>query len=110
MSVRESFVARFGEGQAQAFERAADAHRRENGGSRGPGSDPFKTVIAITIGWDCFSNPAYREHHGITAPVDELTDWIRKDCDLGNHDGDFDALALFAGCYDDFINRPTEAA
>jgi len=101
MSVRESFVARFGEGQAAAIEAAAEGHK--NGCHDNPGSDYFRWAIAICIGFECMSNDSYRTDHGITAPWDEIRAWIKADARLAEHDGDSDYLALFCGHYNEFM-------
>lgn len=97
MTVREPFVAEFGESVAKAIETAAAEHDR----GENKGSDPFKWAIAITIGWECLSK--YRECHRIDAPSDRLAQWVRDHGDLGSYDGDIDYLALFAGIYNDFL-------
>ena len=101
MSVRESFVTRFGESDAAAIEAAAEEHK--NGVHDEPGSDYFRWAIAIAIGYQCAELDRYREYHGIAAPWAEIKDWIKTDGDLAHHDGDSDMLALFAGVYNEYV-------
>jgi hypothetical protein len=102
VSIRESFVERFGADQAVAVFRAAEEHG--NGINNGNlGTDPFKWAITICLGYECMSKEGYREHHGITASWDEIDQWIKDEADLASHDGDMDYLALFAGVYKDYI-------
>ena len=70
---------------------------------RNRGSDPFKWVLLVAIGFECMSVDSFREFHGITLPFDEVKDWIRNFAELGSHDGDCDYLSLFSGEYKDFI-------
>lgn len=101
MSTRKSFVAHFGSDQAAAIEDAADSHK--NGIHDSKGSDPFRWAIVICIGHQCMEVDGYREHHGITAPWEEIEAWIKEHGDLANHDGDSDYLALFAGVYTKYM-------
>ena len=57
VSKRESFVARFGEDQACAIEKAAEGHK--NGILVNPGNDPFRWAIAICIGYQCMEKEEY---------------------------------------------------
>lgn len=100
MSVRESFRETFGEDQATAIENAAQEH--ENGVHDNRGSDPFKWAISICLGYECASKDSYREHHGITAPWEDISAWIKKHGELSTHDGDIDYLSAFAGVYDKY--------
>jgi hypothetical protein len=101
MSVRESFVARFGESDAAAIEAAAAEHK--NGVHDEPGSDYFRWAVVIAIGYQCMELAGYREYHGITATWADIKDWIKSDGDLARHDGDSDYLAVFAGTYNEFV-------
>ena len=104
MSVRESFVTRFGEDEALRFESAANGHA--NGiNSANTGSDNFKWVIAIVIGYQCAEVDGYRKHHGITSPWDEVKAWIKSDASLGSHDGDVDYLSVMAGIYNEYTGN-----
>jgi hypothetical protein len=88
-TIRDIFVKDFGEEEAQAFEQAAIEH--SNGlNSNNKGSDPFKWVLTIVIGYDCFQKE-YRKYHNITTPTKKIKKWIKDNADLGTHDGDFDA-------------------
>lgn len=108
MSVRESFVERFGEAEAAAMEAAADQHR--NGvNDENLGSDPFKWALCIAIGYQCFVEEAYREKHGFRASLEELGWWIRNHGDLASHDGDFDILGALMGVYEPYIKQEEEA-
>ena len=108
MSVRESFANKFGEEQALAVEAAAEEHR--NGlNDRNKGSDPFKWVISIALGYQCMELDGYREYHNITANWDEIKTWIKEECHLETHDGDCDLLGAFCGCYDEFLPIAKEA-
>lgn len=103
MTVRLSFVDRFGEAEASRIEEAAAMHygwhmMREEISA---GSDPFRTCIAICIGFECLST--YREDHGIEASEEDLRSWVIEHGDLKNHDGDFDGLALLIGEYQNWM-------
>lgn len=101
MSIRESFVAQFGEDEAKALERAAEEHRS----SVGPvdkGDDPFQWVIIMCIGFECISKSSYRTYHQILAPYEELKSWIRDNAHLTEYEGSWDELAKSAGLYKDF--------
>ncbi len=104
MSVRVSFVERFGERQARAMETAAEMHT--NGIHDKRGSDEFKWAVAICIGYECFTRDRFREYHGINIPVDELKQWIKSDGQLATHDGDFDYLSAMTGHYNEYIPEP----
>lgn len=102
MSVRASFVARFGEECAVQIETAAVYHR---GSNRYKGSDPFKWALLICIGYNCVG--AYRVDHGITIDASDFTDWCIMYGELGSHDGDCNYIALASGDYD--IYMPAES-
>lgn len=102
MSVRDSFVAAFGEEQALAVEAARAEHRGDHLDDR-DGSDPFRTAIAICLGFECMSKDSYRESHGITVPWEDIRVWIKAHGDLANHDGGIDHLMLFGGGYNEFM-------
>lgn len=105
-TARETFVARFGEDQAEAVEAAArehfdsawsEAHRGDNFGS-----DEFRYWFLLAIGYECVTR--FRGDHGITADVDAMKEWARGEGQLGHHDGDPpDYLALMVGVYQDWI-------
>lgn len=103
-SIRIKFVKRFGEEQAKRLEDAAEEHaygRQKNN----RGSDPFKWVFMITIGFDCFVKESFRMHHAINIPINTLKKWIKENAELGTHDGEYDAIALFAGTYNEYVPK-----
>jgi hypothetical protein len=101
LSVRESFVARFGEEQAAAIEVAAKEH--ENGVHDERGSDPFKWAILICVGYQCMEKDDFRAYHGITAPFAEIKAWAKAEGGLDTHDGDVDYLSFMAGAYQSWM-------
>lgn len=103
MSIRDSFVERFGAQEAAAIEAAAELHRSEllEGGKYG--SDPFRDAIVITIGFQCLSRASFRRYHGIKTPWKELREWIKTEAHLAKHDGPIDWLAYGAGLYKGLI-------
>lgn len=104
--VRDKFVARFGEDNAAAVERAADGHK--NGVHDNPGSDPFKWALLICIGFQCMTD--YQKGHEIDLPTEPvLRSWVRQNADLVSHDGDYDYLAAFAGAYEGWYESPLSA-
>jgi len=101
MSVRDSFVAEFGEDQAVAIERAAAEH--DNGVHSVRGSDPFKWAVCICIGYECVSRPEFAEYHSITVPQERFKEWCLNHGELRSHDGDVDFLSLLSGAYGGYI-------
>lgn len=107
-SIREQFAAKFGEDQAAAIEAAANEHG--NGiNNTNLGSDPFKWALLICIGYECASKDSYRDHHGITAPWNTVSRWIKDHAELGTHNGDVDYLSMFAGAYNEFMPENQKA-
>jgi hypothetical protein len=104
-SVRESFVARFGEGNAAAIEAAARGHK--NGVHDNLGSDPFKWALLIAIGHECMGR--YASDHGITVAESDIQAWAVEHGDLGAHDGDCDYIALICGTYDAWLPAEVSA-
>lgn len=104
-SVRNSFVALFGEEQACRIEAAANEHK--NGIHDEPGSDPFKWACLIAIGHECISRPRFREHHKIAVPFDEFKAWAVEHGDFASHDGQYDYIAMFAGIYNEYMKKDT---
>lgn len=104
-TIRTKFEKEFGKELANSLESAAIQHA--NGiNSDNRGSDPFKWVLLICIGYQCFEIKRYRESHGIKgASFTKLKKWIRDNADLGSHDGDCDYLALMVGAYSPFIKK-----
>lgn len=101
-TIRDPFVDRFGEDCAAALEDAAVEH--SNGtNSDNKGTDPFKWVLLITIGYECWSHDGYRDYHGITAPAEQIREWIKQNADLGSHDGDCDYVTALAGGYAEYM-------
>lgn len=104
MSIRDKFVAVFGEDEAQRIEASACEHANGiNDANRG--SDPFKWAILICIGYECFTKDSYRTYHKFHHPADTLKVWIIEHADLGTHDGDSDNLSLFGGGYSPYIKE-----
>lgn len=100
--IRASFVEHFGEDEASRIEGAANLHA--NGiNSRNEGLDPFRWAICITIGYECWTRPRFREWHGFTASIADLKRWVKEHGHLANHDGDSDFLAGAAGCYEEYL-------
>jgi len=109
MSVRNSYVERFGEQQAAALEDAAVEHNNDVHPNKG--SDPFKWVVLICIGYECVEKPDFAKHHGITVPWADFKSWAIANGELKTHDGDCDYIALFVGKYNEFVGaEPFEAA
>lgn len=113
MSVRASFVARFGEADAKAVESAAWGHTQVDGhgihDNDNHGSDPFKYAFLTAIGWECVGR--FREDHGITAATEDMRDWALTEGDLGSHDGDVpDYLAAICGAYEPWLTPREEVA
>jgi hypothetical protein len=103
MSVRDSYVAAFGEEQACNLERAAEMHK--NGIHDKPGSDAFKWACLIAIGHECISRPRFAEYHEITVPQDDFKKWCLEHGELGSHDGEVDYISLMLGIYNEYIIR-----
>lgn len=104
-TIRTKFVEDFGEDLAIKLESAAEKHSNEIN-NKDKGDDPFKWVLLICIGYQCFEIDSYRKYHDIKeASFEQLKKWIRNNADLGSHKGDCDYLALFVGRYKPFIKR-----
>jgi hypothetical protein len=110
VTIRTSFVLRFGEEVAFHVEEAALMHLAE-----GPsphldphaddkwGDDPFRYLFMTCIARDCFTR--WREWHHIDAEYEEILAWALEHADLHEHSGDIpDYLALLAGAYSPWIN------
>ena len=102
-SIRNIFVKQFGEKLADSLERAAMEHG--NGiNDTNLGSDPFKWVLLICIGYQCFELKRFRDYHNIKgASYKDIKKWIKDNAELGSHDGDSDYLSLVAGVYKEFV-------
>ncbi len=102
MSIRDTFVARFGEDQALAIEKAAESHVEGSHALDDRGSDEFRYLFLIAVSWECATR--FAADHDITVPEAELRDWALSDGHLGEHDGDVpDYLGLIAGMYDGWL-------
>jgi len=112
--IRQSFVARFGEGEAHRIEDAAQSHYAydeatllESGvpsphGGDDFGSSPFRYWFLYAIGHECVSR--FRLDHGIVATEDELREWALAEGELVEHDGDIpDYIAVMGGRYDGWL-------
>lgn len=99
--IRDEFVKMFGEKEALALESAAEEHK--NGVHDNPGSDPFKWVLLICIGYQCFEVEGYREYHGIVASFESIKQWVKDNAELDSHDGDSDFISLVAGVYNEYV-------
>ncbi len=106
MSIRESFVARFGEDNATHVEEAAISHMAVPYTIHKDdkwGSDPFKYLFLVCISHDCFTK--WRGYHQIDASYEDILDWALKDGDLKHYEGDIpDYIALLIGAYNPWIN------
>ena len=106
ISIRTKFVEDFSEDLAKKLELCAEEHSNDVN-SRNKGSDAFKWVLLICIGYQCFEIKEYREYHKLPSQPDykTLKKWICDNGELGSHDGDLDYLALFAGTYNDYQTK-----
>jgi hypothetical protein len=120
MSARDTFAARFGEGQARAIEAAAQGHYAEaattlfkmfdsfGGGPHSGdnfGSDPFRYWFLLAVGHRCVTNPDFRRHHEITADIELMKEWAHSEGALNKHDGDCpDNTALTLGIYREWMS------
>lgn len=102
-SIRDGFVAEFGEDEALRLEAAANGHESP----KNKGSDPFKWVLVICIGYQCMELDKYRQHHGIKASWENLRQWIIDNAKLGTHDGDYDPVTALSGGYNEFVKDYT---
>jgi hypothetical protein len=106
-TIRTKFVKDFSEELALKLEAAAEDHDSEVHSNRG--DDPFKWVLLICIGYQCFEIDIFRKAHNITeASYEELKEWIKKHGELGTHNGDCDYLSILSGAYGEYM--PSEEA
>jgi len=106
-TIRESFVARFGEDDAAAIEEAAEGHLGGIHDDDDRGDDPFKYLFLGAIGYECVGR--FSTHHGIAASPEEMQAWALESGDLGSFRGDPpDFLAMLAGAYEGWI-KPSPA-
>ena len=101
MSIRESYVEHFGESEAVLLEMAAEVHK--NGVHDDKGSDAFKWVVAICIGYQCVEKEEYREWHKIGVEFEVFRQWVKEFGELGSHDGDVDYISALIGIYDEYM-------
>lgn len=106
MSVRESFVARFDEEQAQRIEEASIGHVNDdpvNHANDKWGPDPFKYHLLNCISHECLGR--WSTYHGITVPEAEVKEWALAEADLYHYEGDIpDYIGALAGAYTSWIN------
>lgn len=109
MTLREQFVADFGEADACRIEEAAQSHRC---GSpifveKGVGSDGFRWALLICVGSECLTR--FREYHKIEVLWEQLEPWLTVRAEyFAAHDGDFDYVSMIAGVYN-FLMPQKEA-
>lgn len=101
MTLRESFVEKFGEEDAKRAEAAAMDHKsfRNFDEAKGYGSNKFRWCVLMVISFECAGE--YRDHHGFeVVSEDTLKTWMVEHVEEFNaHDGDIDFLALMCGAY-----------
>lgn len=81
---------------------AAESHT--NGVHDKMGSDPFKWALLICIGHRCLKEQ-HKANHGFTFTEEEVREWALAHGQLGEHDGDYDYLAMVVGEYDSWVRR-----
>jgi hypothetical protein len=127
MSVRETFVAMFGEDDAQRMLEATLEHVSP---TQNPmtmlanlfgmvaagvapteriddnwGTDPFKYQVLAVIGGECVAAPGFRQHHGFELDPMEFYQWVVQHAELDTFDGDHpDPLAKALVEYDPDLN------
>lgn len=111
-TIRQSFVDRFGEEDAQKIEDAGNAHLGADVGSIHDGDDrgssEFRYLFLTAIGYECVSR--FREDHGIEATTEDMREWALEHGQLGEHDGDVpDYLAVLAGAYQGWLQVSEDA-
>lgn len=111
-TIRQSFVAQFGEDDAQKIEAAANVHLSVDlGGVHDDddrGSSEFRYLFLTAIGHDCVTR--FREDHGIEATTEDMREWALEHGRLGEHEGSPpDYLALLAGAYQSWLPVSEEA-
>jgi hypothetical protein len=101
VSIRDSFVERFGEDLAVKIEEASIGHINDdktNHGDDNWGSDPFRYHLMMAIAHECMGR--WGKWHGIDVDVVDVMLWTRENADLLSFDGDQpDYIAMIAGCY-----------
>lgn len=104
INARASFIEHFGEEQAAAIEAAAASHEGETI-TKLIGTDRFVCCLLRCIDFECVSREEFREHHGITAPLEALQRWSRKEQILSHFKGDIPVFSLFAGAFNPWIDE-----
>jgi hypothetical protein len=106
MSVRESFVAHFGEEPALRIEEASLMHITEIASIHTKdtwGNDPFQYHFLNAIARECLTR--YKDFHGITPDSEEMRLWCVAEGRLHEYEGEFpDYIALMIGVYLHWIN------
>ena len=101
-SLRESFVSRFGEKDAERIVAAARKHREKFPSPTPIGDDEFRWAFLIAVGFECVSK--YRDDHGIEASEKNLREWANENVEAFKaHVGDVDFLAVVAGAYNKYF-------
>jgi hypothetical protein len=109
MTVRDSFVAHFGEANATRVEEASLGHINDlsNGDVHkddSMGTDPFQYALLNCVSRDCFTQ--WSDYHGFQGmPIEDVRTWAITHAHLHEFDGDIpDYLGLFAGAYHPWLN------
>lgn len=110
-NIRGAFVERFGAENADRVEACAQQHKtwRDFDAERGYGSDVFRWAVLMVISFECLTR--FAASHGFTCDGAEVYAWLKEPAQrdwLAAHDGDFDAIAMLSGAYNDFM--PTKEA
>lgn len=112
MSLRDQFVAEFGEPAAVALEKACDGHMAEAGSLHANddrGSEPFRYVLLACIGYQCLVIERFRQHHDIRPSKESLQSWIVENAKLEEHVGDLpDYLAMVVGAFNPWLSIDTQ--
>ena len=100
--LRPSFVATFGEAEAERIEVAAAGHK--NGIHDNSGSDPFRWALMICLGGRCLEEDRFRKYHGIKTSWGDIDAWLLDHSyELAAHDGDVNFIAAMAGKYNKYM-------
>ena len=103
--MREKYIKKFGEKQAQRIEEAATTHYLSGAtvSGKNKGSNPFKWAILTIIDFQCVEK--YAKEHGITVSNNKFMKFcVKHRKELGEHDGDIGWIGVVAGVFD-FINK-----
>jgi hypothetical protein len=103
-SIYTDFCKVFGFSEADKLIAAALYH--SNGvNNQNLGTDPFKWVLLINVGYQCVEVNRYRKWHAIKIKWKKFKQWlIDHGKEIGEHDGDMDFLAMMAGAYNFFLD------